>query len=326
MSTRPEVINSPNIPHRLVDDINCSSERIHLQTMNLDTRAEMADVLGAIKRASERGVRTSLAFDKIAYLGAPAETLRIRRLCQELGNAGVKVIALGGSMLPNPVANRSHIKMSVIDDIAYFGGGVNLCKGGFQAYDFMIRDGDNPGLADTLLSIADEYSLGDSAKDSVVRVDEESIVLVDGGVKGSSVILDQSTELAKSAKKAWFVSQLSPGRSLETALSGLPPESLYCLYNLPASSIGKEVPVAYIDNQLSQLTNQYTGSRRIHAKFLVAEKSDGSYEAITGSHNFSDWGVRFGTKEASLRTTNQSICTELIRYAEELADINSRPV
>ena len=216
--------------------------------------------------------------------------------------------------------------MSVIDDIAYFGGGVNLCKGGFQAYDFMIRDGDNPGLADTLLSIADEYSLGDSAKDSVVRVDEESIVLVDGGVKGSSVILDQSTELAKSAKKAWFVSQLSPGRSLETALSGLPPESLYCLYNLPASSIGKEVPVAYIDNQLSQLTNQYTGSRRIHAKFLVAEKSDGSYEAITGSHNFSDWGVRFGTKEASLRTTNQSICTELIRYAEELADINSRPV
>lgn len=56
MIAQPRIIEAPNIPSELVGDINGSTKRVHLQTMNLGTRAEMTDVLGAIKRASGRGV------------------------------------------------------------------------------------------------------------------------------------------------------------------------------------------------------------------------------------------------------------------------------
>lgn len=324
MNTQPEIICAPNIPDRLINDINGSSERVHLQTMVFDTKSEMSIVLDAVKNAALRGVKVSLAFDEISYLNGFAKAWRIRRLLGELGDIGVKVFTLGGSMMPNPAANRSHIKMSVIDNNTYFWGGVNLCKVGFQAYDFMIRNEDSRELSDILFRIRDDSRLSDGV-DKAIHVSHEYTVLADSGAKGESIILDQSVELAKTAKSAWFVSQLSPGRSLEKALLEIPSKSRQILYNSPASSMGREVPVAYVDNRLSKLTNHYKGNRRLHAKFLVAEKPDGSFEAITGSHNLSDWGVRFGTKELALRTTNQFICMKLVEYAKELASIKSNP-
>lgn len=122
MNTQPEIICAPNIPDRLINDINGSSERVHLQTMVFDTKSEMSIVLDAVKNAALRGVKVSLAFDEISYLNGFAKAWRIRRLLGELGDIGVKVFTLGGSMMPNPAANRSHIKMSVIDNNTYFGG------------------------------------------------------------------------------------------------------------------------------------------------------------------------------------------------------------
>ena len=75
---------------------------------------------------------------------------------------------------------------------------------------------------------------------------------------------------------------------------------------------------SWCDAHTVQLANSHTGNGRIHAKFCVVEYPDGQRAALTGSHNFNARGVRWGTSELALLTTEQSVCDMLVDFTEQL--------
>lgn len=312
-----EMVLAADIPSRLVEDISRAKYRVHLQAMILETLHEMAPVVAEAQAALRRGIKVTLAFDRLSFLDSSrADAKQLKETCSQLSEAGATIMLLGGPLWPLPVAGRSHTKVYTIDDVSYFAGGVNLYEPSFECHDFMLRNvGDDVLLSD--LNELTKRQPSDSG-DWQMIVDESSKILVDGGRREKSLILDEATEISKGAKQAWYVSQFSPGRQLERQLLRLPHDNLKAWFNTVASSEMRDKPAALIDKFLSKLSNQYKGVRRIHAKFIVVQKADGSYAAITGSHNFSDWGVRFGTKEAALYTTDQLLCKQLIAFAESL--------
>jgi len=311
-----DLILAADIPTHLVEDISHAKHSIHLQAMSFGAVKRMEPVVKALYAALERGVRVSLAFDKLSFLGAVTpDVWQLRRDCAQLKVKGAIIKLLGKSLLPLPVAGRSHTKLYIIDDIAYFAGGVNLYDKAFDAHDFMLRMICDDSLAASLSQIAERQPR--NGNDWQIKIGND-MILVDGGRRGRSIIVDQSANLAAGAQRAWYVSQYSPGRKLESELIKLLRDNLKAWFNTPASSKSLDKVSAAIDMKVTRLPNRYKGNQRIHAKFLVVQKPDGRYAAITGSNNFSDWGVRFGTKEAALYTRNQDICRQLIKFAESL--------
>lgn len=312
-STLHEVVLAADIPARLIEDISHAKESVHLQSMNFETTHQMSNVIDACLAAIERGVKVTFAFDLIATTGWRGGLLR--NSVVPLRSAGITINLLGKPLFPLKVAGRSHTKVYLVDDMSYFGGGVNLYEPSFGYHDFMLRSVGNAPLLKTLHELIERQPIDSTDWREQLGSDQ---ILVDGGTRGSSLIFDEAAKLAMSAKRAWYVSQFSPGYKLEKALRCLPRESYKAWFNSVVSSDIRDKWSALIDSKVSRLDNRYKGTRRIHAKFLVVQKVDGSCSAITGSHNFSDWGVRFGTKEAALYTTDQALCYLLIKFAESL--------
>lgn len=308
-----EMVRAADIPARLIEDISHAKESVHLQSMNFETAHQMSNVVDACLAAIERGVKVTFAFDLIATTGWHGGLLR--NSVVPLRSAGITIKLLGKPLFPLKVAGRSHTKVYIIDDISYFGGGVNLYEPSFMYHDFMLRRTGDKLLLGRLHELIDRQPTSLSDWQEPLGNDR---ILVDGGRQGHSLIFDEATKLVEKAEQAWYVSQFSPGYRLEKELKRLPRESCKIWFNSVASSDVRDKWSALIDSKVSKLDNHYKGTRRIHAKFLVVQKSDGSYSAITGSHNFSDWGVRFGTKEAALYTIDQVLCRQLISFAESL--------
>ena len=310
------MILSADIPLRLADDISHAKHSVHLQAMSFGTTGRMRSVTEALYAALERGVQVTLAFDRLSFLNTISpDVQQLRKDCIRLQDKGATINLLGKSLFPLPVAGRSHTKIYIIDDIAYFAGGVNLYDKAFDAHDFMLRMICDDQLIAPLQQVAERQP--NDEDDWKVKIGDSS-VLVDGGRRNHSLILESAAKLAATAKYAWYVSQYSPGRQLEAELTELPSDRSKAWFNVPMSSKGSDKLSAAIDMRLTKLANRYRGGKRIHAKYLVIQRPDSTYAAITGSNNFSDWGVRFGTKEAALYTTNQDICQWLIEFAESL--------
>lgn len=315
--TEFEFIPASDIPARIEADIHAAKRHVLLQAMVLDANREMVPVCSELYAAAKRGANVTVAYDRLNEFEARgAERTALQEFSHKIGQTGVTLALLGKPLPLNPAAGRSHTKLYVMDDVSYFGGGVNLTNSSFQAYDFMLRT-KNARIADMLAQL----SLNQRQSDDDIRlaVDRDMSFLVDGGSKYRSLILDVATKTVKNADEIWYVSQLSPGKKLERAIGAVSAENRHIWYNSPRSSRGKTKAVAVIDGHISRLQSNYRGTRRIHAKFIVTKRADGTYEAVTGSHNFSDWGVRFGTKEAAIHTTNRELCERLIRFAESLA-------
>ena len=286
--------------------------------MDFNTIGRMGNVCTSLVRAAERGIDVSVAFDRRSYMDI-REAPRLKRFGSELANAGGALALLGEPLLPNPAAGRSHSKLWRIDEASYFGGGVNLSDESFDTHDFMLRSTDAALGAALDAHLVPSIGPETTQEDYRIVIDDANALLVDGGAKNHSLIFDSAVAMVHDVEKAWYVSQFLPGKALERKLlEEVPPENLTVLANTASSSQGRAKLIARIDTLFSRVNNRYTGRRRVHAKFIVVQKKDGSYEAITGSNNFSDWGIRFGTKEAALHTTDQATCEALIRFTQSL--------
>jgi phosphatidylserine/phosphatidylglycerophosphate/cardiolipin synthase-like enzyme len=213
-------------------------------------------------------------------------------------------------------SGRSHTKAFIMDDIAYYGGGLNLSEASFACHDFMLRD-TRPAVADQILRVMNETQVRKPQDDKVVEIDCHNKLIIDGGQPETSSILRRATELAQVAVRAWYVSQFAPDAHLLDALVAVPGET-YAKYNTFHSNIGPINKIASLSNDFfaRKLVNRYDGDRKIHAKCLVVELADGSLTALTGSHNLNSEGVYLGTKEISLESTDQMLCKRLIKYIE----------
>ncbi|HEY0965036.1 MAG TPA: phospholipase D-like domain-containing protein [Candidatus Saccharimonadales bacterium] len=306
----------------LIDVIDQTSTRLLLEAMNIDHVGDMHDVLEATLRARKRGAEVLLVYDGYSYPTAllkhgPHGVVKLRNHLKDLERAGASLHQVGG-LEANPFAGRHHAKAVVADNTVFVGGGANLTHDTFKTKDFMLRF-ESKALADILFA--------DLPKSARVRIADDTLyahngdeLLLDSGNKNTSLIYDRTCELADKAEKVWFVSKLAPDGRLFEILDSK--DTKYWYNTLASASFFDSVAIS-IDQNRQNLDNLYKGSQEIHAKFCVFELSDGTYEVITGSHNFNSRGVKFGTQEIALHSKDQLLAKELLDFAYSLNDVKN---
>lgn len=271
-----------------------------------------------LSEAHARGVDITLVYDvySVSYL----ELLSVKRATHrkqllrkldELKAAGVKVVGRG-TVGPNPFAGRKHTKTSIIDDIVYGFGGVNLTEESFEHHDFMLERRDAK-LASYMYRLLLDTS---ASRLERWRVDDESEVILDMGLPGESLIYEEVCMLTQGAIRIDYVSKLPPSGSLVRLLQAL--DTTYYFNTFRHAKLADKLGNS-IDRIRYKVPNSYRGYNYQHAKFILFYYGDGSQRIISGSHNFSWRGVRFGTEEVALVTSNVKVCKQAQDYVANLA-------
>jgi cardiolipin synthase len=296
----------------LLGDIQNSTQSVHLQAMDFSVEGQMEAVTQALSERLDRGICVSLAFDARSY---GREGNIFRKTIANLKNRGATIYVLG-KPFGSPIIGRCHSKFSIIDDISYFGGGINLSETSFDNFDYMLRS-DYAPVARTLETIAQSTRRDADRTDREVILDKKSKLVIDSGSMGSSIILDTAKNMLDTAHKAWYVSQFAPDPLMSIKLRLLKANAV-CIYNTPRSMSGVAKVASLIDKGLACTKNQYQGTKKIHAKFLITEDGEGNRTTLSGSHNFALSGVLFGTQELALLSTDRELADNLIIFAESL--------
>lgn len=222
-----------------------------------------------------------------------------------------------------PVTGRSHIKFAVLGNDVFVGG-CNLTNP--DEIDAMILRPNDIKLAKTIKQIISKVenakqnnvltALG--SKDLQITLDSKTTLIIDTGKKGQSTIADSALNLIATAKRNIYITLQYPpyGMLLSTLLNASKRKvALTILSNKPAN-------FAYV-NRLLNMANfaafkrsgihyiQPKTSRFVHAKILVVGST-----SIVGSHNFVNAGVRFGTAEIALLSTDPTVATELQKHIQ----------
>lgn len=222
--------------------------------------------------------------------------------------------------LKNPFGGRSHIKFAVINDEVFIGG-CNLSDP--DLLDVMVRT-HNKHLSQFMRKFTNDVIKHKNVRkalmrcDKSIRVDPNTELLIDAGVKRQSLIYDRAFDLINSAAtRVYMTCQYFPNKYTPAALAEAHERGVgvHLAYNHPdqhkspirgiqrrtVAYSRKRLPESVFENQLHQNKNY------LHAKILLSEK-----EAIIGSHNFVKMGVNLGTAEIALHSTS----TDFIQMAK----------
>lgn len=319
-----------------------TGDRIGLATMALDVREEhVGKLMVALIAAAARGVNVYLLVDANSFMmdaqGRPngpllrgqglidgrqseyqAKYTALRKLAEAGGN--YRVINLPRSRFTLPVAGRSHIKTTIINDIAYLGG-CNLC--GSMQIDYMVKFRDTKAVNWLFKLIVQSYESGSirqvlNSTDRQIQLDSHTSLLVDAGKPGQSLILQQALELIDQAKESILITcQFFPNSITATHLDqarrrGVKVEVFYNHPIHQTKFLGKVQQAVLIRERLwvhkdlfaHQLPREH---RRIHAKVIATEKG-----AMVGSHNYVALGVRLGTAEIALRRDDPAFSRDVL--------------
>lgn len=294
----------------LITGIPKAQKRVIIHAMTIWWGPRTEQLVPLLIDAARRGVEVRLVGDRYSKFQAtvprlartPAPTWRhTHAVNQHLRQNNVHVTYIGKVGL-NPYRNRCHSKITLIDDHIYTFGGVNFTDDSFENHDNMLA------VQDTLLA-DDLYQLVRSIEQDPVTplpdlrkpLDEINTLLFDGGTPGVSAIYETACEVVAQAKKVYFVSQMSPSGKLAELITAIDNE---CYMIKPSQA---EMPAnldLMWDMHRYKIKNYYTGTRFIHAKLILTEGRDGSKHVISGSNNFSWRGVKYGTKEIALHSTD----------------------
>lgn len=207
-----------------------------------------------------------------------------------------------------PIAGRSHIKTTIINDDMFIGG-CNLGHTG--QIDYMVRVRDTKAvtwvrelIADVLKRKSTWLALGQ--QDRKLAVDELTALFVDAGVVGQSLILEEALRLIDETN-GWIVitCQFLPGGVTGQHLAQAQSRGVrvYSVFNHLSKQDKISLPAHYFIRQrekLRQPKSLFAGElprkhQRLHAKLIATEKG-----AMIGSHNYVSTGVRLGTAEIAL--------------------------
>lgn len=310
---------------RATEDVRRATKRICLISIVMCYDDATAAFFDEVIKAAERGVEISVASDMFAYseLGGHfrlrsqfSSSIRpITELKRRLKKVGVKMNWLG-SQAASIISGRTHTKWSVVDDVVYAFGGVNLYHSGIHSTDYMFRMED-AGLADKLW--AEQKHIVASNHDnhpyrSHMFGDDTNQVLIDGGFIGDSIVYRHACKLAREAVAITYVSQYCPTGKLGRLLEKKPSTLYFNPWNHANSLNAAAIRVGTF---LSGLKTSYKRPDYIHCKCMIFTLADGSKRAITGSHNFSSGGVWLGTREVALETGDPHIIKQLESFIEK---------
>jgi len=302
-----------------------AKNRINIMSLILTSDSATRPLIKALVGASKRGVKISVAVDSFTYseLGgffSPLKHIKIKSratsaMVKQLRRAGIEFTWLGASFKFNPFAGLTHLKWSIVDNIAYGFGGTNLYKDGIESVDYMFKS-HSPQLADQITRQHQAIITNDTPHTypGYISKSEYGTIYIDSGQRHKSIIYDRLMKLTKQAVRIRVVTQYCPSGPLARRLRQRKAEVYF----------NQARNTSFPTNMLIGYTERYTGLRSLykheaylHAKFMLFDLADGQKIAVTGSHNFAHSGVVFGTREVALETSHPDIYTQLETFLSD---------
>ncbi len=297
----------------LLEQLPKARRRIVMAAMIVAAGPKMDRLFSAAEAALERGVSVHILTDiytKTIFARSRRPHQQVVRetkaIFDRLEAKGARISWIGQRNL-NPFKGRCHVKAVIVDDQVYSFGGINLSDESYEAIDYMLGTTDAI-LAHRIAGVIDQLASRQiGTADLSWRLDDQNTALVDVGVPGQSIIFDRACQLAANAKSIIYVSQMGPSGKLAKALNQT---EMHYFYNHP-SQMGFPSNFGALADQLRYRTkSQYRHGQKppyIHAKFILFELKDGTKALMSGSNNFSYRGVRYGTQEIALESTDSKL-------------------
>lgn len=328
-----EVLPRVNFFQDFTKEAAMAKTRVWLRAMYVQHKEAMTMVEPTLSEAASRGLDVRVVADSIslnATDGVPsylakagklsAQKKETQEMFERLSSEGVQVSITNepsGKSKLVPYVGRSHIKISVIDNVCYLGGS-NWTD--TRAKDFMVKI-TNPVLVEKISPYFEMFDNKKPSDDVEDKLDNETTLLIDAGAAGRSIIYDRAIELVRNEQSSIkFISQLIPEGKMLDELIAARARGIIIEVIVPKMSEIKD-PQIYAVNRLTQKRMVKDGkiipitylSFFIHAKALVGTRS-----AIVGSHNFSETGVKWGTEEIALESTNKVLLDNLGNFIKDL--------
>jgi cardiolipin synthase len=328
--------------------------RILLMSMNFDPDIpEIAEVMTNLEGAAQRGADVSFGVDALDFIlpngrpgplfyhtELPAELSppmqRRRSILEQLNshdNARAVILNQPSHRFSLPVAGRSHIKAAIIGNYLMVGG----CNLDDPEYiDMMVGREDASGsdklyrmLRSVLEAGSARKALGDT--DQTIVLDEATSLLLDAGVPGQSLILDESLKLIDTAEK-WLTITCQFFPNSVTARHLLQARNRDVALSILYGHLRHQGFIGGTGQLVSQLIERCRlpadmfkdglarSQPKLHAKLIACEKG-----LMKGSHNYVRAGVRLGTAELTLRSSNAKLAVQARSFIEAAIQKSSGP-
>lgn len=325
---------------------NQATDRVYAQTMYAEAGYAFGTIANALIKAKEKGLDAALHIDSYTFMidgqqiswipsikpSKQRERINVRKAKRntiaelEAANVIVKI-----TNPPNiiekmlPFKGRNHIKLAVVDNTAWVGG-VSFRDEDLSKEDFMMR------ITDLRISavLADQFHKingNREPQDLFYPCTPDTIVAVDRGDRGKSIIFDYALQAAKNAQRSVkLLTQYSP--------NGAMANELFHQYKLDKdikaivsshSSIEEwfarvfdTANQAVTDIRKRNIPTLYSPTR-VHAKaLLVDEEIPEKAIGMVGSHNLTRSGAYLGTQELAVFSKDNHFIKNLSEYFANL--------
>lgn len=319
-----QLLDTEQYYQQLYSTIIAAQKSIYITSLDFIYDHKTKKLLDAIETACLRGVKVYLSADTLTFHElrhrsfGPIDVTHpsskaLRQYIQRIDVAGGAFFWLGSTHNWNPYKGRNHQKWSIIDDHVFTFGGINMYDAGLTNNDFMLYT-HNKTLARLLRHehekiVTNPYTYPGTK----ISIDSSTHCIIDSIQPKSSVIYDEACRLAQKAVRITYVSQFYPTGPLLTHLKNTKTEFYI---NRPSQLENLAKYMVLFDRLRTGIKNHYTKDSYLHAKCIVFTMQDSTQYVITGSHNFSYAGVRFGTVEIALVSHDPAIVSQVKAYID----------
>jgi hypothetical protein len=329
-----------------------AGDRLTLATMTFDVvEAPIQELLGALCAAAQRGAVVNFMTDAHSFMvdfdgkstgpllqskgidTSPLASFQAKYAAlQALKDAGghYAVVNKPATKTMGPIAGRSHIKTFIHNDMLYVGG-CNLEY--VNNADWMVRIHDSNGAAwlhDCLVGGMQTGNVGQSLdyQDRTHRLDSNTVLLLDSGARNQSVILRGALEIIDQAQEhlvitcQFFPNSITARHLAKAVRRGV---NVQAFYNHPSKHPlpWRQVQRLVLLGERLRLPGSLFAHQMpadypfLHAKIIASEQA-----AMIGSHNYVHLGVRLGTAEVALRSTDPVFAATLTQAVRQRLDVD----
>lgn len=340
-----------------VEAASRAQERVSLLTMQFEVNSDTEPMFEAMKEAEAKGVDTRFVYDRVArkhlrHNEDQAWTLRGRtvfhrgdklKLRQSNADREGMITAMEESGVTDPVYKQrfkdkafshNHIKLAIVDQAAWFGT-MNLRGLDFKWSNFMMKVTDTRWV-EALKHVFDDSGSRTVTDDMEIFDDAENpknALLVDGGKKQSSVIYEKACDMVDSLEDGdeiiyigqWPPVKMAFGKLANKIYENLATKDIKAKFlispedQLHPTKWGSRKLQKAMDRKVRKHLNLHVKNlaRPTHAKAILINRADGSSEVLFGSHNFTRFTVKNGTKELSMWSQDLEVVDQLSKFLSE---------
>jgi len=321
-------------------DASGPGNRILLMSMGFaPDQPPVAKLMQSLEAAAQRGADITFTIDARVFLQRPdslpgplwfspklsaklpGEFGHIYQLLERLDaypNVSAKVLNQPTHRFSLPIGGRSHIKTAIIDDLVFVGG-CNLDA--VQNTDLMVswRDVQVAGALHELMLrgiTVGNMRVGLSGTDRTIQLDDQTVLLIDAGVPGQSLIFENALQCIDNAREwltitcQFFPNSITAKHLLGAVKRGVKTDIIFSHPRAHGFIGGLEqylnlaiehtrLPKEMFQRMLS------ASAPKLHAKLLATDQG-----VMIGSHNYVKFGVSVGTAEITLKSSDPQLAVQ----------------